>query len=460
MMYPIDSTHDASRRSWIESANDERSDFPLQNLPWCVADLNAGQGAVHPAIGVRIGDSFLALRSVALSGALSGALSTIPDEALPELFSGSTLSRELLGLPVEDRLALRSRLIDLLSTEATSETRELLTSHLSPARHFLRPMHVGDYSDFYASVHHATNVGTMFRPINPLLPNYKWIPVGYHGRASSVVVSGAEVRRPIGQLAPSAEGEPPRFGPCQLLDYELEMGAIIGRENSMGDPVSLDEAESHLFGLCLLNDWSARDLQKWEYQPLGPFLAKNFATSISPFIVSPEALAPFRVSAEERPSDDPQPLPHLDGTQNRQRGGFDVRLEVYLRSEQMRLEGVEAMKLSEGSFKAMYWTVAQMITHHSASGCNLQPGDLLGSGTVSGPDRGQRGCLLELTWDGSKDNPLPGSQRTPLILPTGETRKFLADGDEIILKGYCVAEGYRRIGFGACSGVILPAHQG
>ena len=325
--------------------------------------------------------------------------------------------------------------------------------------HCIRPF---DYTDFYASVHHATNVGSMFRPDNPLLPNYKWIPVGYHGRASSVVPSGTPVVRPTGQTAPAEEGGAPGFGPCKLLDYELEMGVVVGRGNELGDPISIDDAEDHILGLCLLNDWSARDMQKWEYVPLGPFLAKNFASTVSPYIVTMEALAPFRAPRFVRPEGDPAPLPHLDGQHDRDAGALDITLEVFIQSQQMKDKRLAPHRISKGNFRDMYWTIAQMLTHHASNGCNLQPGDLLGSGTVSGPSRDARGCLLELTWDGDPWATPPvkatGADRTPIELPSGEQRKFLADGDEVILKGYCEREGFRRIGFGECRGVIRPAN--
>ncbi|MEL7485009.1 MAG: fumarylacetoacetase, partial [Planctomycetota bacterium] len=316
------------------------------------------------------------------------------------------------------------------------------------------------YTDFYASVYHATNVGSMFRPDNPLLPNYKWIPVGYHGRASSVVPSGTPIRRPSGQLSPAEEGGAPSFGPCKLLDYELELGVVMGRGNELGETIPIAEAEDHILGVCLLNDWSARDMQKWEYVPLGPFLAKSFATSVSPYLVTMEALAPFRVPALRRPEGDPAPLPHLFDEHDQAHGGIDITLEVLLASKQMRDKGMEPIRLSKGSFKDMYWTISQMVTHHASNGCNMQPGDLLGSGTVSGPRRDSRGCLLELTWDGdpfaAEPKLVPGTQRTPIELPTGETRTFLGDHDEVILKGYCERDGYRRIGLGECRGAIEP----
>jgi fumarylacetoacetase len=299
----------------------------------------------------------------------------------------------------------------------------------------LLPCEIGDYSDFYASIHHATNAGKMFRPDNPLLPNYKWLPVGYHGRASSIVVSGTPVRRPLGQTVENPAG-PPSFGPSRRLDYEVELGAFLGPGNAMGEAIPASEACDHLFGLCLLNDWSARDIQSWEYQPLGPFLAKSFATSISPWVVTMEALEPFRCAAEARPEGDPQPLPYL------QTGGHDafrITLEVWLRTARS-----EPVRISRGNFASMYWTLAQMVAHQASNGCPLRPGDLIGSGTVSGPEKENRGCLLELTWRGTE----------PLQLPGGETRRFLEDGDEVILRGYCEAPGFRRIGFGECRGTV------
>jgi fumarylacetoacetase len=302
---------------------------------------------------------------------------------------------------------------------------------------------VGDYTDFYASVHHATNVGSMFRPDNALLPNYKYVPIGYHGRASSILVSGSAVRRPQGQTRDEG-ATAPSFGPTRRLDYELEVGAVIGSGNVLGTSIPLADAERHVAGLCLVNDWSARDIQAWEYQPLGPFLAKNFATSVSPWIVTLAALAPFRAAALLRPAGDPAPLPYLLDAENERSGGLAIRLEVLLSSARMRAEGREPVRVSIGSFTDMYWTVAQLVTHHTSNGCNLQPGDLLASGTVSGATPDSRGCLLERTWRGTE----------PLTLPTGETRRFLEDGDEVVMRGWCEREGYRRIGFGECRGIV------
>ncbi len=444
----IDHTHDPKLESWIESANDPSSDFPLQNLPLATRAVEH-EGEVWQSIVTRVGDMFVNLNHIA---ALADELGLDSEQwALFDLedlvASGNwpAVRRDLQKLLSKGNDALRTHAeVDEIVVPANDD--ELLV-----------PLPIGDYTDFYASVHHATNVGTMFRPDNPLLPNYKWIPVGYHGRASSVIPSGVPVRRPKGQLAPSEDGKGPSFEACKLLDYELEMGFFVGKGNELGEPISIEKAEDHIFGMCLLNDWSARDIQKWEYQPLGPFLAKNFASTISPYIVTMEALAPFRCEAEKRPDADPQPLKHLDSDANRKSGGVDVTLEVFLSSAKMREQGMEPVRISKGSFKSMYWTIAQMLTHHSSSGCNMQIGDLLGSGTVSGPTRESRGCLLELTWDGDKDNPVPGTQRTPIKLPTGEERKFLADGDEVILRGFCEREGYRRIGFGECRGIIEPA---
>ncbi len=444
-MYPIDQTHDPRLESWIESANDPHSDFPIQNLPYGVFLDRQNR----PTIGVAIGDQILDLRfSVA---------EVLIDPRWTKVVSGESLN-SLMALAVSARTELRQEISRLLEGNSNCDRQRLSQGLVEQATtKMLMPAQVRDYTDFYASIFHATNVGMMMRPDNPLLPNYKHIPIGYHGRASSVVVSETQVRRPWGQTAPEQDGGPPGWSPCRLMDYELEVGCFVGSGNSLGIPIDIADAEGSLFGLCLLNDWSARDVQKWEYQPLGPFLAKSFATTISPWVVTMEALAPFRIPEFNRPLEDPAPLPYLDSANNQQRGGIDLRLQVSLSSEKMRAEGMEPVQLSTGKFAGMYWTFAQMLTHHSSNGCNLQPGDLMGSGTVSGPDRENRGCMLELTWDGSVDKPQPGSQRTALILPTGEERKFLADGDEVILTGYCQNETHRRIGMGQCRGMILPA---
>jgi fumarylacetoacetase len=333
------------------------------------------------------------------------------------------------------RTRLRRRLSELLSKHLSGLDRLLLP--LSEVE-LLLPCEIPDYTDFFASIEHATNVGRLFRPGKPLAPNYKWVPIAYHGRASSIVVSGTTVRRPSGQIVVN-DGDSPIFSPTQMLDYELELGAFVGPGNPMGQPIPIAKAEDHLFGVCLLNDWSARDIQSWEYQPLGPFLAKNFATSISPWIITLDALEPFRTAARARPADDPQPLPYLQTADN---GAFQIHLEVWLRTAKMETP----VRVSHSDFASLYWTIGQMIAHHTSNGCPLRPGDLIGSGTISGPEKLSQGCLLELTRRGAD----------PLALPNGETRAFLENGDEVMLRGWCEASGFRRIGLGECRGMILP----
>lgn len=433
-----DPTLDPTLRSWVESANTGDTDFPLQNLPFGI--FSRGD---DPRPGVAIGEKVLDLRQARDGGHLDGI-----DPAIgPTLGARALNALFALGRPALREL--RGRVSELLRAGTTGATRAqrdpLLLAPMSAVTMHC-PADVGDYSDFYASIDHATNVGSMFRPDNPLLPNYKHVPIGYHGRASSVVVSGTAVRRPLGQTAAKPEG-PPSFGPSQRMDYELEVGAFIGAGNAMGSVIPLAEAEAHVAGLVLVNDWSARDVQTWEYQPLGPFLAKNFATSVSPWVVTLDALAPFRAAARTRAADDPAPLPYLHDAGDQARGGFAITLEVWIRTARMRADGVPAERLSHGDFRRMYWTLAQMLTHHASNGCNLRAGDLIASGTVSGPDKGSRGCLLELAWRGTE----------PVTLSNGEQRAFLADGDEVIVRGWCEAEGSVRIGFGECRGMVLPA---
>jgi len=446
---PINETHDQSLTSWVESANDSASDFPIQNLPWCQfarsSDLDDEDALCS---GVRIGDMLLDVEALAEAHFFDNVvdLAPNPDEDAAVL----TLGYVPAWTPAL-RSALRKRLVDLLREDCpllrdNVSLRDFALVPVESASLSLPISPIGDYTDFYASIHHATNVGSMFRPDNPLLPNYKWIPIGYHGRASSIVPSGSPIRRPMGQLK-GDDADAPVFAPTRLLDYELEVGCFVAQENPSGEMVSIEQAEEHLLGLCLVNDWSARDMQKWEYQPLGPFLAKSFATTVSPYIVTLDALAPFRCAAYERPGDDPQPLPHLDSEVNRAQGGFDITLEVTLASRRMRDEGVKPMRVSLGDFRDMYWTIAQMLTHHASNGCNLQPGDMLASGTVSGATDSSRGCLLEQTHRGQQ----------PLTLPTGEERKFLQDGDVVTMRGWCEREGCRRIGFGECAGEVTPA---
>ncbi len=404
----IDHTHDPALQSWVESANIDLADFPIQNLPFATYRRSPGD---PPRVGVAIGDRVLDATAA---------------------FQLASL-RDVLAMPRAARLQLRRRISHYLANR--SADAGTLLSPISTAV-FELPCEIGDYTDFYASIHHANNVGRMFRPDNPLLPNYKWLPVGYHGRASSVVVSGTPIRRPWGQIAESPAG-PPVYAPSRRLDYELEVGAFLGPGNALGQPIPIAEAAGHIAGVCLLNDWSARDIQTWEYQPLGPFLAKSFATSISPWVVTMEALEPFRRAPEPRPQGDPQPLPHLATTGP---DALAITLEVWLRSARMPAP----VRVSHSSFAQLYWTLSQMVAHHTSNGCNLRPGDLIGSGTVSGPDKENRGCLLEVTWRGSE----------PLELPTGEQRRFLEDGDEVILRGWCEAPGYRRISLGECRGAV------
>ena len=448
----INETHDPKLKSWVESANDPGAAFPIQNCPLCRVSTRAGGPY---ATACPIGDRLLDITRCAKGGLLPADI-----RVLMETNGGG--ATDLTTEPAWRLNLLRRSLSEFLSIENRSRPSMTVLDAvlLNRADCILAPpVAPPNYTDFYASIHHASTVGAMFRPDNPLLPNYKHIPIGYHGRASSIVASGTEIRRPRGQQAPP-ESDPkagPSFGPCKMLDYELEVGAFIGPGNALGEPVGIDKAEGHIFGLCLVNDWSARDMQKWEYQPLGPFLAKNFGTTISPYIVTLEALEPFRCPAYRRPAGDPRPLPYLYSESDQSRGGFDITLEVWLQSEQMRTRGLSPVLLSKSNaFKEMYWTFAQMLTHHASNGCNMQPGDLIASGTVSGLGPTERGCLLELTWqgNGADGKPLP---RKPIQLPSGETRTFLADGDEVIMKGYCEREGFRRIGFGECRGRIVPS---
>jgi fumarylacetoacetase len=405
----MDATHDPKLTSWVESANRPDTDFPIQSLPYA-SFRKRGEKRIR--VGVAIGDMVLDA---------SQAL------AVPSLAAVMAMSRVA-------RTNLRRRLSELLVKYSPGVERALLP--MSEVE-LLLPCEIPDYTDFFASIHHATNVGALFRPGKPLSPNYKWTPIAYHGRASSIVLSGTPVHRPCGQIAPDPN-EAPLYGPSRMLDYELEVGAFLGPGNPMGQPIPAANAEDHLFGVCLLNDWSARDIQSWESQPLGPFLAKNFATSISPWIVTLDALEPFRVPVPPRPSGDPNPLSYLQSLNNH---AFQITLEVWLRSAKMRAP----VRVSQSDFASLYWTLGQLIAHHSSNGCPLRPGDLIGSGTVSGPEKRNQGCLLEMTRRGAD----------PLQLPTDETRAFLEDGDEVILRGRCEASGFRRIGLGECRGTIL-----
>jgi fumarylacetoacetase len=435
MSASINATHEPNLRSWVESANQPDTDFPIQNLPLGV--FRRCNSTEYPRLGVAIGDQILDLLLCHEHGLLEGLAGDLQAACVDSNLNA------LMALGNQAASALRQRLSELLRSPQQHESvNPGLLLAMSEAE-MLLPAAIADYTDFYASMFHATNVGKLFRPDNPLLPNYKYVPIAYHGRASSIVISGTPIQRPNGQRKPP-DATTPSFGPAQMLDYELEIGALIGVGNELGSAIAIDQAEDYLFGLCLVNDWSARDIQAWEYQPLGPFLAKNFATSISPWVVTLEALAPFRCPGFQRAEGDPEPLPYLFSERDRQQGGIDLTVEVLLSSAQMRAVGMEPVRMSRGSFQQMYWTLAQMLTHHASNGCNLRPADLIASGTISGPESGSQGCLLEMTQRGAH----------PIKLPTGEQRSFLLDGDEVILRGYCEKPGYTRIGLGTCQGVV------
>jgi fumarylacetoacetase len=419
----IDPTHDPKLRSWVSSANQAGGDFPIQNLPFGRYRPSGGNAAFR--IGVAIGDQVLDLRGAGL----------VDTDDMNLLMAAS----------VAERRALRTAISAGLAEGSTKQAAWQGALLAQAAVEMAVPCRIGDYTDFYTGIHHATTVGKLFRPDNPLLPNYKWVPIGYHGRGSSIGVSGQRFRRPLGQLKGTADA--PVLGASQRLDYELELGFFVGAGNTLGEPIGIGDAEQHLFGVALLSDWSARDVQAWEYQPLGPFLSKSFATTLSPWIVTTEALAPFRAKFV-RTAGDPQPLPYLDAPGNRDRGALDITLEVWLQTDRMRRAGEAAVRLTRGNtMNAAYWTAAQLITHHTVNGCNLQPGDLLGSGTLSGPKPEEAGSLLELTMGG----------QNPITLPNGERRGFLEDGDTLTLRGYCEREGAVRIGLGECAGSVAPA---
>ncbi|MDM0108525.1 fumarylacetoacetase [Variovorax sp. J22R24] len=422
MALTTDTTHDAGLQSWLDSANDPATDFPIQNLPFGRFRREDDDGL---CIGVAIGDQVLDLRRVGLVQ--------------------NVQMNQLMRLPREARQALRQAISEGLRKGSADEVK--FRAALIPQSEVTMelPCEIGDYTDFYTSIHHATTVGKQFRPDNPLLPNYKWVPIGYHGRASSIFASGHGFPRPLGQTK-SPDSEAPTFGPCRRLDYELEVGIFISRPNIAGDRIPMSSAEEHVFGIALFNDWSARDIQGWEYQPLGPFLSKNFASTLAPWIVTMDALEPFR-KAFAHPPGDPQPLPYLDSPANRESGAIDIDLEVWLQTPAMKTAGSPGERLMTSNYADAYWTVAQMVAHHTVNGCNLRAGDLFGSGTLSGPGAGQGGSLLELSDGGKK----------PIKLANGETRTFLEDGDTVILRGYCQREGFRRIGFGECRGTVTPA---
>jgi fumarylacetoacetase len=434
----INATHDPALMSWVESANDPAGDFPIQNLPFGVYSRRGTRDT--PRVGVAIGDQVLDIAA----GLAAGVFDGLAAEAA-RACEAPALNR-LMALGSAHWSALRAALSSVLGFGAPHERRlrATLTPQADVDLHV--PAAIGDYSDFFASIHHATNAGSLFRPNDPLLPNYKHVPVAYHGRASSIVASGTRIKRPVGQTRkPNAAR--PELGPSRRLDYELEVGFYIGPGNALGERIALGDAERHVFGLCLVNDWSARDIQAWEYQPLGPFLGKSFATTVSPWVVTLEALAPFRTRSGERSPGDPRPLPYLDDDTDRASGSFEIELEVALSSARMREGGIAPQVLGATRLGHLYWSLFQMVAHHTVNGCNLRPGDLIATGTVSGPERHELGSLLEVSRNGAQ----------PFELPSAESRTFLEDGDEVVMRAHCRREGFRGIGFGECRGLVEPA---
>jgi fumarylacetoacetase len=440
-MNPLNETHNPELRSWIDSANALGTDFPIQNLPFGVFRVPGNPHLFR--VGVAIGDQIVDLTAAHASGVfnVAGPLT----QAAAQACCAPTLNM-FMALGSAAWSALRLALSRALREGASQQTVMQTCLVRQKGTEFAVPAHIGDYTDFYTSVHHATNIGKLLRPDSPLLPNYKWIPIGYHGRSSSIGISGQQVRRPVSQVMRPGATEPV-LAPSARLDYELEMGIFIGPGNTLGSPVPMAQAEHHVFGMCLFNDWSARDVQGWEYQPLGPFLSKNFASTVSPWVVTMEALAPYR-QAWTRDASDPQPLAYLDSPELHQYGAINIELEAFIQSEAMRKKGMPEHRLSRSNFRDAYWSVSQMVAHHTVNGCNLQPGDLLGSGTQSGPGDDQAGSLMELSKGGKQ----------ALTLPSGETRTFLEDGDTVIFRGACIAPGAARIGFGEVRGTLLPAN--
>ncbi len=436
----LNHTHDPATRSWLASANAAGTDFPIQNLPFGIFKPKATP-ALDWRAGIAIGSDVLDLPALAATGLLQGlALSTAQAGAADAL-------NPLMAIGPAAWQALRHAVFALLKADASAAVQTQVSAclHGQADVEMRLPARVGDYTDFYTSIHHATHIGKLFRPDNPLMPNYTWVPIGYHGRSSSLQVSGHGLRRPNGQTMPPGATSP-TFGPCKRLDWEVELGVFVGTGNALGEPIALGQAEDHVFGICLLNDWSARDIQAWEYQPLGPFLAKNFSTTLSPWVVTMEALAPYRV-AMERPDNKWDDLPYLASDANRQQGALDIQLDIGIASEAMRQQGQATHVLCTTSYRHAYWTLAQMVTHHTVNGCNLQPGDLLGTGTLSGPESTQAGALIELTQGG----------KLPVAMPDGSQRTFLLDGDEVTMRGWCQRDGAARIGFGDCRATVLPA---
>lgn len=437
-MLQLNETHDPSLKSWVSAANDGVSDFPIQNLPFAIFRRKGSddfRGGV--AIGDQIVDLLLFRKACVLPADIQRLVVAAAKSELNEFMAMGPKAWSSLRLFLSR--ALRE------GSELENSLRACLVSQADVE--YQLPCKITDYTDFYTSIHHATAIGSLFRPDNPLLPNYKWVPIGYHGRASSIGISGQSFPRPLGQLK-GTDDEVPTLAPSKRLDYELEMGIFIGPGNELGSPIPIAEAEHHVFGICLFNDWSARDIQAWEYQPLGPFLAKSFASTISPWVVTLEALAPYRI-AFTRPEGDPLPLPYLTSEHNKSAGAMDIKLEVLLQTHNMRARGEAPVSLSRSNFKYSYWTIAQLVSHHSVNGCNLQPGDLLGTGTQSGPEEGECGSILELSNGGKQ----------AIKLPNGEMRTFLCDGDTVVLRGFCTSPSAVRLGFGEVTGTVLPAQR-
>ena len=433
----LNEPHNPDLTSWVESANQKDCDFPVQNLPFAVFRRRGSHESFR--VGIAIGDQVIDLQLLNDANIFEGG-----DQQAVQACAGLDLN-EFMGMGPDVWSSFRQVMSQALRTgsqhQSTMETCLVSQDDVE----YKLPCQIGDYTDFYTSVHHANRVGSLFRPDNPLLPNYKWVPIGYHGRASSIDVSGQHFHRPKGQLK-ALDSDTPNFGPCQRLDHELEVGIFIGSGNSLGDAISIEEAERHVFGLCLLNDWSARDIQAWEYQPLGPFLSKSFATTISPWIVTMEALAPYR-EPFQRPADDPQPLPYLSSDNNSSYGSLNIQLQVFLQTPKMHTEQQSAELLSCSNFKDSYWTIAQMVAHHTVNGCNLRSGDLFGSGTQSGPKLEESGSLLELTRGGKQS----------IKFGNGESRTFIEDGDTLVMRGRCEKAGAASIGFGQVTSTVLPA---
>jgi fumarylacetoacetase len=431
----LNETHDPARKSWVDSANDAATDFPIQNLPFGIFS----PGADGPRAGIAIGDRVLDL-------AVAHELALLPQGVPASVFRQPSLNA-LFSLGQQALSDIRrsvANVLDAGSPGLAGRRHAAQLLHPMDSCRLYRPTDVSNYTDFYAGIHHARAAGALLTPENPLPDNYKWVPIAYHGRASSVQVSGQNFKRPVGQRPPAQRGSAPSFGPSERLDLELELGFYVVGGNQPGEPVSIDNASRHIAGFCLLNDWSARDLQRWEMFPLGPFLSKSFATTVSPWVVTTDALAPFRVPAMARLEGDPTPLPYLFDAEDQASGGLDVALSVLLQTDKMRAANERPVEIISSNARHLYWTPAQMVAHHTVNGCNLLPGDLIGTGTISGPETSQLSSMLELTAGGSR----------PVTLPSGEQRAFLLDGDEITLRGRCYRDGFASIGFGACTGTV------